>query len=94
MPHSRSPPPMILVISLGIILSALSVINSESHNVRLSLGSVNARSGRLVYFDFEIFIAIPSGEVSCLASLRYQTRKLCTPVPARGARRAAPEAGA
>ena len=27
------------------------LINSESHDVRLSLGSVNARSGRLVYFD-------------------------------------------
>ena len=27
------------------------LINSESHDVRLSLGSVNARSGQLVYFD-------------------------------------------
>ena len=27
------------------------LINSESHDVRLSLGSVNARSGKLVYFD-------------------------------------------
>src|SRR5262249_41128463 len=27
------------------------LINSENHDVRLSLGSVNARSGRLVYFD-------------------------------------------
>ena len=28
------------------------LINSESHYVRLSLGSVNVRSGQLVYFDF------------------------------------------
>ena len=27
------------------------LINSEGHDVRLSLGSVNARSGQLVYFD-------------------------------------------
>jgi predicted acylesterase/phospholipase RssA len=27
------------------------LINSENHNTRLSLGSVNARSGQLVYFD-------------------------------------------
>jgi NTE family protein len=27
------------------------LINSESHDVRLSLGGVNARSGQLVYFD-------------------------------------------
>ena len=27
------------------------LINSKSHDVRLSLGSVNARSGQLVYFD-------------------------------------------
>jgi NTE family protein len=27
------------------------LINSESHDVRLSLGCVNARSGQLVYFD-------------------------------------------
>src|SRR6202040_3657209 len=27
------------------------LINSENYNTRLSLGSVNARSGQLVYFD-------------------------------------------
>jgi NTE family protein len=27
------------------------LINSSSHDVRLSLGCVNARSGRLIYFD-------------------------------------------
>jgi len=27
------------------------LINSENYNARLSLGSVNARSGQLVYFD-------------------------------------------
>ena len=36
------------------------LINSESHDVRISLGSVNARSGRLVYFDSRRISSGPS----------------------------------